>query len=134
MTGWLGDVEQRQALLVAISGVRCLPPNPRRLKALVNQWARFAACVTFPTEDQKRNIWAVRVLVAAYIHQFHRDLWERWHFNTEFWNEIKAWCMGEREKPSPESSQGVPAERTALRGPDWAGALKLIDKVVDGGG
>lgn len=133
LAGWLGEVEQRQALIVAMAGIRCLPPNPRRLKALSNQWARFAGCVPFPTEDQQRNVWAVRVLVAAYIHQFHRDLWERWCFNTEFWNEIKAWCMGERERPSPENSQGVPAERTALRGPDWAGALKLIDKVVDSG-
>ncbi|MFZ1642252.1 MAG: P-loop NTPase fold protein [Candidatus Contendobacter sp.] len=129
LTAWLGGMGQQQALVAAIEKIRCLPPNPRRLKALANQWARFAGYVAFPTEDQQRNIWAVRVLVVAYIHQFHRDLWERWHFNPEFWNEIKAWCMGEREKPSSESSQGVPAERTALRGPDWTGALKLIDKV-----
>ncbi len=133
LTGWFRDAEQRQALLVAMADVCCLPPNPRRLKALANQWARFAACVPFPTEDQQRNVWAVRVLVATYIHQFHRDLWERWCFNKEFWNEIKAWCMGEREKPSSESSQSSTAEKIALRGPEWAGALKLIDKVVDSG-
>ena len=122
LTSWLEDPKQGQALFVAMTGMRCLPPNPRRLKALANQWARFADCVPFPTEDQQQNIWAVRVLVAAYIHQFHRDLWERWHFNPEFWHEIKAWCMGEREKTSSESPQA-----------SWAGALKLIDKVVDSG-
>lgn len=114
LTGWLGDAEQRQALLVAMAGIRCLPPNPRRLKALVNQWARFAACVPFPTENQQQNIWTVRVLVVAYIHQFHRDLWERWHFNTDFWEEIKTWCTA-----------GNPSASAKL---DWAGALKLIDK------
>lgn len=120
LTGWLGDAGQRQALLVAMAGIRCLPPNPRRLKALVNQWARFAACVPFPTENQQRNVWAVRVLVAAYIHQFHRDLWERWHFNPDFWDQIKTWCTA-----------GNPSASAKLD--DWAGALKLIDKVVDSG-
>lgn len=99
---WLYDVEQKFALLEAIGKTICLPPNPRRLKALSNQWDRFAKKVPFPTSNlPAQQIWAVRVLVASYIHQFHRDIWERWHFTPDFWQEILTYCTGESgiEKP-----------------------------------
>lgn len=91
---WLPNGRQRDALMAAIAGVACLPPNPRRLKALANQWTRFAARVPFPGDNEVRRVWAVRTLVAAYIHLFHRDLWERWHFKPDFWNAIKAFVAG----------------------------------------
>lgn len=107
---WLQESEHKHSLQLAIGRIACLPPNPRRLKALANQWSRFAGCVNFPREDHaEQKIWAVRVLVAAYLQQFHRDLWERWHFSPDFWNEIQAWCSGDRENPKP----------------DWAVSLKL---------
>lgn len=107
---WLPDHDQKQALGLAVGRASCLPPNPRRLKALANQWTRFASCTGFPRADnEQQKYWAVRVLVAAYIHQFHRDLWERWHFNPDFWVEIQAWCNGERIDPRP----------------DWTKSLKL---------
>lgn len=106
---WIKEVDQGVALQTAIGDISCLPPNPRRLKALVNQWERFSKCVPFPIAPDAQKIWAVRVLVAVYIHQFHRDLWERWYFNANFWVEIQAWCSGERMTPKP----------------DWARNLKL---------
>lgn len=71
---WLNDAHQRQALLVAIGTLNCLPPNPRRLKALANQWSRFIVRVPWPDANDEQEALAVRVLVAAYIYQFHRDL------------------------------------------------------------
>lgn len=53
--------------------------------------------------------------MAVYIHQFHRDLWERWHFNQDFWGEIQALCNGEREAPKP----------------DWAVSLRMTH-AIDG--
>ncbi len=99
----------------------CLPPNPRRLKALANQWARFSGCLKFPLVPSDQAVWAARVTVAAYIHQFHRDLWERWHFNPDFWGEFLAWCNGERSSNAegPQSS------------PRWASALKLTTRGLD---
>lgn len=113
---WLHDTQQKHALGIAIGNIACLPPNPRRLKSLANQWSRFASCVAFPADHEAQKIWAVRVLVAAYIHQFHRDLWERWHFSPNFWIEIKRWCIGE-SADSP---------------PTWASSLKLT-RIYTGG-
>lgn len=113
---WLRDTQQKQALAIAIGNIACLPPNPRRLKTLANQWSRFASCVAFPADQPAQKIWAVRVLVAAYVHQFHRDLWERWHFSPDFWIEIRRWCTGERTDFKPE----------------WASSLKLT-RIYTGG-
>lgn len=113
LAAWIKDSDQKLALFEAIGALTCLPPNPRRLKALANQWSRFADKVAFPSAGVDRQIWAACVLVAAYIHQFHRDLWERWHFKPDFWNELKAWCRG---------------ERTLAEAPKWAAALKFTER------
>jgi hypothetical protein len=92
---------EQAALARALKDLDCLPPNPRRIKALANQWPRFAACVAIPalqpslTDDENNAaaaIWAAQVLIATYIHQFNRDLWERWHHNAQLWEEIVNWC------------------------------------------
>jgi DNA polymerase III delta prime subunit len=114
---WIADIEQGQALVMALANISCLPPNPRRLKALANQWHRFASCVQFPADVREQTYWAVRVIVVIYIHQFHRDLWERWHYNPNFWIEIQAFCGGERANPLP----------------DWAKSLKLTYQEVGPG-
>jgi hypothetical protein len=116
---WLQVEDEKQSLLIAIGELRCLPPNPRRLKALANQWSRFAASVPFPKGDHEaEKIWAVRALIATYIHQSHRDIWERWYFTPDFWDEISAWCNGERE--------GVIDEKYKT---GWSCSLRSTDKV-----
>lgn len=120
---WISGTEHRQALIAALGKIDCLPPNPRRLKALANQWERFAQYVTFPTTTGEQETWAVRVLVAASVHQFHRDMWERWHYNTNFWNEIKAWCLGERGNLQADNGNAI--NGTTLLKPEWAQSLKL---------
>jgi hypothetical protein len=106
---WMQEDNHIGALQLAVGNVACLPPNPRKLKALANQWSRFSNCIPFPAEIAEQGIWAVRVLVASYIHQFHRDLWERWHFNFDFWREISDWCSGKII-------------------PDWSVSLKMPHK------
>lgn len=119
------SVEVAQVFLEAVGDTICLPPNLRRLKALANQWQRFAGCVSYPNAGAEENkIWVVRVLIAAYIHQFHRDLWERWHFDPDFWNECSAWCCGERR-------QTTVSDEIA---PGWALALKLTSRLQVGDG
>jgi hypothetical protein len=79
-----------------------------------------------PQDEKLRAIWAVRVLVVAYIHQFHRELWERWHFIPDFWEEVKAWVMGQRETipwPLPDSKEPI------YTGPIWAKGLQLTEKI-----
>lgn len=123
-SGWIEKGDHKIALQEAIDTTACLPPNPRRLKALFNQWQRFSQCVDAPQDAKDRPAWAVRALVAAYIHQFHRDIWERWHFNADFWNEFMAWCNGERSK----NADGV-----LIPSPQWAAALKLTEQKTEEG-
>ena len=114
------------AFNLCVGSTICLPPNPRRLKALANQWARFSGCISFPSTVEEQKIWAARVIVAAYIHQFHRDIWERWHHNLDFWGDFLAWCNGERSF----------ASNGAAMTPSWALALKLTTRAsnaVSGG-
>jgi hypothetical protein len=104
---WIENSDHQIALQSAIGETMCLPPNPRRLKALANQWPRFAKCEKFPRENTlTQDIWAVRILIVCYFHQFHRDLWERWHYSPDFWEEILTYCDGTNMSP------------------DWAGGLK----------
>lgn len=116
LTGWIKNKPQGKILISAIDKTVCLPPNPRRLKALANQWERFAKCTPYPDNIKEKRVWAVRVLVAAYIHQFHRDLWERWHFNPHFWSDLVTWCNGELIT----NDLGIPRKQQ-----QWARALKL---------
>jgi molybdopterin-guanine dinucleotide biosynthesis protein len=119
-SSWLPINNQVATLKLVMAGTACLPPNPRRLKALANQWVRFSGCVAFPKDPMAQAGWAARVLVAAYIHQFHRDLWERWHFNPDFWAEFLAWCDGTKSR----NADGLP---NLL--PKWATALRLTARI-----
>lgn len=128
---WLNDDDQRQALRMAIGKLNCLPPNPRRLKALANQWSRFIVRVPWPDTNDEQEALAVRVLVAAYIYQFHRDLWERWCFQPGFWEQIKAWCCGEiadRLSITASAAGESIVERLQVQPPEWIGALRLPER------
>lgn len=113
------EKEKVDAFNLAIGDSFCLPPNPRRLKALANQWVRFSGCIEFPVELEAQKVWCVKVLIASYIHQFHRDIWERWHFDPDFWMDCVAWCSGERSV----NQQGDDIS------PAWAAHLKLTTRV-----
>ncbi|MDO8970506.1 MAG: P-loop NTPase fold protein, partial [Saprospiraceae bacterium] len=75
--------------------IRCLPPNPRRLKALANLICRLHA--TGESVSNKNE--ARRLLVVAYVYQFHADLFHRWQYDPDFFNEMRAWLRGGESDP-----------------------------------
>lgn len=92
---WIESADYVKSLENGVGETNCLPPNPRKLKALANQWLRFASVLVCPkSSPSQKPIWAIRLLIAAYIYQFNRDLWERWRLNPDFWGEIVSWCVG----------------------------------------
>ena len=88
-----------------VSGLRqvmgdgpCLPPNPRKLKGLANLVVRL--CARLPKDldasqgDAGRNELR-KLLVVAYVHQFHHELYVRWQANPDVYRDIARWCRGE---------------------------------------
>ena len=76
---------------------RCLPPNPRKLKGLANLVVRL--CSRLPNDiygkgNEGRNE-IHKLLVVAYVHQFHHELYVRWQANPDVYRDIARWCRGE---------------------------------------
>ena len=77
----------------------CLPPNPRKLKGLANLVVRL--CSRLPSdldasEDDaagRNEMW--KLLIVAYVHQFHHELYVRWQANPDVFRDIVRWCRGE---------------------------------------
>ena len=85
---WLHDVVGEET---------CLPPNPRKLKGLANLVVRL--CSRLPDLDAgerdagRNEMW--KLLIVAYVHQFHHDLYVRWQANPDVFRDIVRWCRGE---------------------------------------
>ena len=81
-----------------MKGQPCLPPNPRKLKGLANLVVRL--CSRLPNDidssqgDKGRNEMC-KLLVVAYVHQFHHELYVRWQANPDVFRDIATWCRGE---------------------------------------
>ena len=88
--GWLRDVVGRR---------RCLPPNPRKLKGLANLVVRLFDRLPSHIDEGRDNLGREAVqnlLMVAYIHQFHHDLYVRWQANPEdLYDAIGKWCRGD---------------------------------------
>ena len=87
--GWLREV---------LAARPCLPPNPRKLKGLANLVARL--CSRLPGDldagEGNRGRFEMRkLLLVAYVHQFHHDLYVRWQANPDLYVAIRAWCRYE---------------------------------------
>ncbi len=65
-----------------------LPPNPRRLRALANVYNRLRHNAQADAYTTDLNL---RLLVVAYVYQFHADLFQRWHYDANFFNKMKLW-------------------------------------------
>ena len=84
--GWLREVVETRP---------CLPPNPRKLKGLANLVARL--CSRLPSdldhsEGDYGRIEMRKLLLVAYVHQFHHDLYVRWQANPSLYHAIEKWC------------------------------------------
>jgi hypothetical protein len=69
-----------------------LPPNPRRLKALANLYNRLwpKAKALGIAQGNEEHL-SLRVLIVAYVYQFHSELFHRWRHDPFFFEEMKRW-------------------------------------------
>lgn len=102
---WIGN---DMGLLFPAVNPHYLPPNPRRLKALANQFLRLAhgfpkplfgedSAISQAEQATEQQIWAASVLIVAYVYQFHREIWERWYFDATVWDKLLNWCSGSND-------------------------------------
>ena len=105
--GLVDDPTARIALAAArttgagqTSGPSFLPPNPRRLRSLANVYNRLRHNAVNDTYTSDINL---RLLVVAYIYQFHSELFQRWHYDTNFFNKMRSWSSNgaAEEKAEP---------------------------------
>ena len=79
-----------------------LPPNPRRLKALANLYNRLwqramdTAKIILDHPDQSKL--ALRILVVAYVYQFHSEFYQRWRHDPTFLEELRLWMQTGKPK------------------------------------
>jgi len=102
----------QKAITAAAIGARhgFLPPNPRRLKALANLYNRLwlkTATLRAGTSDPETL--TLRVLVLAYVYQFHSELYHRWRHDPYFFEALRAWITtGQVNKVEDRDGKQVP--------------------------
>lgn len=92
----------RGLLWSAVKEIRCLPPNPRRIKGLANLIGRLSPRLRVQlgglTERLDRDVAAIikaRILViVASIYQFHADIYVRWETELDLYDKILDRCRG----------------------------------------
>ena len=104
------DVPSHQiSWLREIVGQRqCLPPNPRKLKGLANLVVRLFTRLPSHAVEGRDHLGREEVqnlLMVAYIHQFHHELYVRWQANPELYDAIGKWCRG--GEPELDVLQGL---------------------------
>ena len=122
--GWLREVVgQRQ----------CLPPNPRKLKGLANLVVRLFARLPSHIEeglDEEGREQVRALLVVAYVHQFHHDLYVRWQANPSLYDTIGAWCRrGVVETALEDLLQDLKLPVAASDGPQDVEGDQVFDQI-----
>jgi len=121
MCSWIDEPEFVGHLSNALTSaageaIRCLSPNPRRLKALANVLLKWWPRVKGLEGEQVRNVRGLVVL--AYVYQFHSELFQRWQFNPAFFTHMVNWST----KVWPLTEQGLtqdwPSYFSGLRLPE----------------
>jgi hypothetical protein len=88
---WLPEGPLRESLRVALGSRPCLPRNPRRIKGLANLLQRLATRLSNPggpPNEPARIREAQLLLVVAYVHQFHHELFRRWESDPKLYKFI----------------------------------------------
>jgi KAP family P-loop domain len=80
--------EHRTAIEKALQGISCLPPNPRRIKGVANLMNRLWD--RLPEKHSSADVQCL--VVVALVHQFHHDIYRRWHAHPELTDTIVQWC------------------------------------------
>lgn len=77
--------------------LRCLPPNPRRLKGLANLLIRLDGTLKATGKPSDQQLQETRLqLIVALVYQFHHDLFRHWESHPELYVEIRDWSRSER--------------------------------------
>jgi tRNA A37 threonylcarbamoyladenosine biosynthesis protein TsaE len=109
------------ALLNANGHITCLPPNPRKIKALanlINQWLPRVTALQGYSANKEQYLQAS--LVVGYIYQYHSDLFHKLQFTHELYNTIKRWAstqLGDSENNSSSILKAPPSFLLELKLP-----------------
>lgn len=121
---WITDSHLKDNLIDALKRdeddfIQCLPPNPRRLKALANVLNRWQAFLPPNEDDQAKNVRDVQaLLIIAYVYQFHGELFQRWHFTPSFYSHMKKWATGSSVGREAVNANSWPTYFTILELPE----------------
>lgn len=103
-TSLLSDQILQQRLREKLATCRCLPPNPRRLKALANivnrLWQNLSA------DEREAELSELTTLFYAYVYQFHGDLFRRWQWNHDYLERMKEFARSSGEMNEDNKSAG----------------------------
>ena len=102
--------------------MQCLPPNPRRLKGLANLLQRLAPLLPEPDGERDMIFEAKTLLVVAYVYQFHNDLFVRWEYSPEMYQQILTWVRGQEGKRPLAVFDGLHRAFTIVSDPTAAAA------------
>lgn len=111
LCSWLNDKQLKQQIELALHdpdhkgiSLRCLPPNPRRLKSFANLLSRLhAQGASIESERLTRCL-----LLFTYVYQFHGDLFMRWQYELDFWRELRNWALGDIRTAPAEGEASKP--------------------------
>ena len=120
----------RDLILDAVRDMRCLPPNPRRIKGLANLIGRLSPRLQAELNDlpaevnglpegpdkeaaiKEAAIIKARIMViVAYIYQFHADIYVRWEAELDLYDKIFDWCGGAESHISILNSLVLPTSK-----------------------
>ena len=124
-TSLVDESDSHKAIFGATASCpRFLPPNPRRLRALANTFNRLrkgAGNLTDTYTTDKH----LRLLVVAYVYQFHGELFQRWHYDPNFLLSLRVWLQTGPVVATP-ATPGTPE----LAGADPFARLALPTRVL----
>ena len=130
-----GDVPPHQIVWLrkVVAQHQCLPPNPRKLKGLANLVVRLFARLPSDIEeriDKERREEVRALLVVAYVHQFHHDLYVRWQANPSLYDTIGEWCRrGVVETALKDLLQDLKLPVAASDGPQDVEGERVSDQI-----
>lgn len=68
--------------------IECLPPNPRRIKALSNVLNQWFEKVELPDVQEGKIKTAISLVIISYVYQFHSELFHRWQYTPSLFTSI----------------------------------------------
>jgi KAP-like P-loop domain-containing protein len=98
---WVGDTPVARKAGELVDQYRCLPANPRKIKAYANLLKRYLAQLnhTQPTEPGEADTrHASLIVIMAYLYQFHHRLYRVLETRPKFYRELVLWCRGHQEE------------------------------------